>query len=131
MALPNGDIVVASDSDGLPVLAAILTAPPGQKTPDITWANPADINYGTALGATQLDASASSTSGGTTVNVPGSFRYTLAAGTVLGAGGNQALSVSFTPADTTASITRQKASCEPSVSIRKPTLRIPLQGTAL
>ena len=36
-------------------------------TPALTWANPADITYGTALGAAQLDASAS---------VPGSFVYT-------------------------------------------------------
>ena len=28
-------------------------------TPTVTWANPADITYGTALSATQLDATAS------------------------------------------------------------------------
>ena len=48
-------------------------------TPTITWANPADITYGTALGATQLDATAS---------VAGTFAYTLAAGT--GAHGRRA-----------------------------------------
>src|SRR4029079_18979260 len=46
-------------------------------TPVITWATPADITYGTALGATQLNASA---------NVPGSFVYNPIAGTVLDAG---------------------------------------------
>ena len=61
-------------------------------TPVLTWANPADITYGTALGATQLDATAS---------VPGSFIYTPAAGTVLSAGANETLSVTFTPTDTT------------------------------
>lgn len=60
-------------------------------TPVIAWGTPAPITYGTALSATQLDASA---------NVPGAFLYTPAAGTVLGAG-SQALSVSFTPTDTT------------------------------
>ncbi len=70
-------------------------------TPTITWANPANIVYGTALGSTQLNATASWTTGGNTVSVPGSFVYTSAAGTVLGAGNNQALSVSFTPTDTT------------------------------
>ena len=70
-------------------------------TPTIAWANPADITYGTALGAAQFDATASWTSGGTTVNVPGSFTYTPAAGTVLGRASNQTLSVSFTPTDTT------------------------------
>ena len=61
-------------------------------TPVLTWANPADITYGTALGATQLDATAS---------VPGSFVYTPAAGTVLSAGANETLSVTFTPTDST------------------------------
>ncbi|MFD2515234.1 MBG domain-containing protein [Pontibacter locisalis] len=57
-------------------------------TPTITWANPADISYGTALSATQLNATAS---------VPGSFAYSPAAGTVLNAGSDQLLSVIFTP----------------------------------
>jgi MBG domain (YGX type)/Chitobiase/beta-hexosaminidase C-terminal domain/FG-GAP-like repeat/Abnormal spindle-like microcephaly-assoc'd, ASPM-SPD-2-Hydin/NHL repeat len=59
-------------------------------TPAITWANPAPISYGTALGSTQLDATAS---------VAGTFAYTPAAGTVLKAG-SQTLSVTFTPTDT-------------------------------
>jgi hypothetical protein len=63
-----------------------------QATPVITWSNPADITYGTALSAAQLDA---------TANVPGTFTYTPAIGTILGAGNNQALSVSFTPNDAT------------------------------
>src|SRR5262249_13933371 len=57
----------------------------------ITWANPADIVYGTPLSSTQLDAIAS---------VPGTFVYTPAAGTVLHAGDGQTLTVSFTPTDT-------------------------------
>jgi large repetitive protein len=63
-----------------------------QATPVITWSNPADIAYGTALGATQLNATAS---------VPGSFVYTPAAGTLLGVGSAQALKSDFTPADAT------------------------------
>ncbi len=62
-----------------------------QATPGITWANPAAITYGTALGLTQLDA---------TANVAGTFVYTPSAGAVLGAG-TQTLSVAFTPSDTT------------------------------
>ncbi len=58
--------------------------------PTITWQNPADINYGTPLGSTQLNAMAS---------VPGTFTYTPPAGTVLPAGQNQTLSVQFTPTD--------------------------------
>jgi streptogramin lyase len=62
------------------------------KNPTVTWNTPADIPYGTPLGtAAQLDATAS---------VPGTFQYTPAAGTVLNAGANQPLSVTFTPTDT-------------------------------
>jgi hypothetical protein len=70
-------------------------------TPTITWSNPADILSGTALGAAQLNATASATVGGVSVNVPGTFTYTPGAGTVLNAGNGQTLTVSFTPADTT------------------------------
>jgi hypothetical protein len=59
-------------------------------TPAVTWADPADIVYGTPLSSTQLDA---------TADVSGTFTYTPAAGTVLGAG-TQTLSVTFTPDDT-------------------------------
>ncbi|TLY37503.1 MAG: hypothetical protein E6K60_04490, partial [Nitrospirae bacterium] len=61
-------------------------------TPMITWANPADITYGTALSGTQLNATAS---------VPGSFVYTPAAGAILNAGAGQTLHVAFSPTDTT------------------------------
>jgi hypothetical protein len=61
-----------------------------QATPSLTWGAPAAIAYGTALGATQLNA----TSGG----VAGSFVYTPATGSVLGAGAHT-LSVTFTPTD--------------------------------
>src|SRR5205814_1989875 len=60
-------------------------------TPAITWADPADITYGTALGVTQLNASA---------DVDGTFVYTPAAGTLLNAGNGQNLKVDFTPTDT-------------------------------
>jgi sugar lactone lactonase YvrE len=68
-----------------------MTLTVSQATPTITWAPPAAIIYGTALSKTQLDATAS---------VPGVLAYTPAAGTVL-AVGLQALSVTFTPTDTT------------------------------
>jgi len=59
-------------------------------TPTITWATPAPILSGTALSATQLDATAS---------VPGTFVYFPASGTIPAAG-SQTLSVTFTPTDT-------------------------------
>jgi hypothetical protein len=58
-------------------------------TPTVTW-NPAAIVSGMALGAAQL---------GATADAPGTFSYTPAAGTVLGAG-SHTLSVTFTPTDT-------------------------------
>ncbi|HLX72144.1 MAG TPA: MBG domain-containing protein, partial [Verrucomicrobiae bacterium] len=63
--------------------------------PQIAWANPADIVYGTALGGSQLNATA--TWNGT--NVPGVFNYTPVSGTVLNSGSNQLLSVTFVPTD--------------------------------
>jgi hypothetical protein len=68
------------------------TAPP-PVTPSITWPAPAAITYGSALSSEQLDA---------TTTVPGTFTYNPPAGTVLQAGSNQTLSVSFTPANTEA-----------------------------
>ena len=59
--------------------------------PLITWPVPAAILSGTALGAGQLDATAS---------VPGTFVYNPPAGTVLPLGNLQTLSVTFTPNDT-------------------------------
>lgn len=63
-----------------------------QTTPTITWAVPAAVPYGTALSASQLNA---------TANVAGTFLYNPAPGAVLKAG-TQTLSVTFTPTNTTA-----------------------------
>jgi len=58
--------------------------------PVVTWATPNGIAQGVALSTTQLNA---------TANVPGTFVYLPAIGTVLDAGVNQILSVTFTPTD--------------------------------
>lgn len=63
--------------------------------PVITWPAPTSVAYGTPLGAGQLNASASL--GGSPV--AGTFAYSPAAGTVLGAGTHE-LTVTFTPSDT-------------------------------
>jgi hypothetical protein len=68
----------------------------------LVWNNPADIASGTPLGATQLNAKA--TSNGSPL--AGTFSYTLtddttsANGAVLNAGNGQVLNVTFTPNDT-------------------------------
>jgi hypothetical protein len=73
------------------VPSAAVTVTVNKANPVVTWNNPADIAYGTALGPSQLDA---------TANVAGSFAYSAAAGTVLPVGNGQTLSVTFTPNDT-------------------------------
>ena len=65
---------------GLPAVLADITS----------WASPASIIYGTPLGSPQLNAAS---------DLPGSFAYTPANGTVLPAGTNT-LSVVFTPSNT-------------------------------
>jgi hypothetical protein len=62
-----------------------------QQKPQINWATPTPIVYGTALGAMQLDASSP---------VSGNILYSPAAGTVLGVG-QQTLTAALTPTDTT------------------------------
>ena len=69
-------------------IPAMVLPPP--TVPVITWEAPSAITYGTALYFGQLNA---------TANVPGTFVYTPAAGTIL-TGGAQTLSVTFTPTDT-------------------------------
>ena len=63
----------------------------GKATPTLTWATPSAITYGTALSATQLNASGS---------VTGSIVYSPASGTTPSAG-TQTLTATFTPTDTT------------------------------
>ena len=80
-----------TDTTDYTTVTATVTLVVNQATPIVTWANPADIPYGTALSATQLDA---------TSNVPGTFVYSPAAGTVLSVGPHT-LTATFTPTDTT------------------------------
>jgi hypothetical protein len=79
-------------SNGVPVDAVQTFTLTVHATPVITWNNPQDIVYRTPLGAAQLNA---------TANTAGTFTYTPALGTVLGAGANQTLQVSFTATDPT------------------------------
>jgi hypothetical protein len=85
-------------------------------TPTVSWNNPADITYGTALGAAQLSATAS---------VQGNFVYTPAAGTILNAGNGQTLSVSFVPTDAT---NYNNASASASINVLKATPTVSATG---
>jgi hypothetical protein len=81
-------------------------------TPTITWATPTAITYGAALSATQLNAGST---------VPGTFAYSPALGTVLGAG-PQPITATFTPTDTinystaTATVTLTVNQATPSIT---------------
>ena len=79
-----------TDSANYNAAAKNVTINVSKATPTVSWSNPPDITYGTALGSSQLNATAS---------VPGSFEYLPAAGTVLNAGAAQALAVTFKPTD--------------------------------
>ena len=87
------------------------SGPVTQTTPTITWAAPAAITYGTALSASQLNATAS---------VAGTFAYSPASGTVLTAG-TQTLKATFTPTNTT-SYTTASATVALTVNKAIPTI---------
>jgi hypothetical protein len=88
---------------------------------NISWATPAIIAYGTALSTIQLNAKATYNG----ASVAGSFAYSPAKRTVLGAG-QQTLSVVFTPANTSdyasapASVTLQVNPATPKITWEKP-----------
>jgi hypothetical protein len=92
--LPAGTHVLSAtftptDSVNYATVVANVNLTVQQVTAQLKWPPPAAITYGTALSATQLDA---------TANIPGTFVYDPAAGTVLSAGADT-LSVAFTPTD--------------------------------
>jgi len=94
--------------------------------PQITWNTPADIVYGTPLDSIQLNA---------TVNAEGILIYEPSAGTVLNAGKNQILKVTFIPNDT---INVARTMKTVTINVLKATPRIEwskpadiIEGTAL
>lgn len=70
--------------------SATTTITIGKADVAMSWSAPAAIGYGTPLSAAQLNA---------TAGVAGTFAYSPAAGTVLGAGASHPLTATFTPAD--------------------------------
>ncbi len=82
----------AASADYTAATSAPVTFTITRATPAISWAAPADIVYGTAIGGLELDAASP---------VPGAFTYSAPAGTILDAGRGQAIAVTFTPGDTT------------------------------
>ena len=85
-----------TDTSTYKSVTATVTLSVIKANPTLTWATPAAIPYGTALAATQLNA---------TADVPGTFTYSPGAGTVL-AVGPTTLTATFTPTNTTDYTTR-------------------------
>ncbi len=92
-------------------------------SPVVSWPVPAPISFGTPLTALQLNA---------TANVPGTFSYTPAAGTVLNPG-TASLQLFFTPADavhyTTQSATVPLTINPPAAPPSRLSILTPLAGT--
>jgi len=115
-----------TDTTDYTTATASTTIQVSQVTPQLSWAAPAAILYGTALSVAQLDASSGS--------IAGTFAYSPAAGTVPAAG-SQPLRVTFTPTDTTdyatatASTTIQVSQVTPTLSWTAPAAIV--YGTAL
>ena len=114
-----------TDTTDYTTVTKTVTIAVSQLTPTISWSSPAGITYGTALTASQLDATAS---------VGGSFAYSPASGTVPKAG-TDTLSVTFTPTDTTdyatatATATIAVSQATPAISWANPSSIV--YGTAL
>jgi sugar lactone lactonase YvrE len=117
-----GTVVVAANQAGNANYSAATQVTQSvvvsQATPAITWPTPAAISYGTALGATQLDASST---------VAGTFAYSPAAGAVPGAG-SQTLSVAFTPANATNYAT---ATAHVTLAVNKASLLVTANSPAI
>jgi hypothetical protein len=86
----NGALPLNPSNGAASEIFVMKFGPAARATPVITWSNPADIVFATALSSTQLNA---------TANVAGTFVYAPPSGTVLAAGTSQTLSVTFTPTD--------------------------------
>ena len=133
LAVGNNTLKVTftpSNTTDYTTATASVTLTVDKATPVITWAKPSAITYGTALSSTQLNASSA---------VAGTFKYSPASGTVLGAG-SQTLSVTFTPSNTTdyttatASVTLTVNKATPAITWATPkaiTHGTPLSATQL
>jgi hypothetical protein len=105
-----------TDAADYTTATATVTLTVNKATPTITWATPAAITFGTKLGATQLDATAS---------VAGTFVYSPLSGTTP-ATGSDTLSVTFTPtaagnyATATATVTLTVTKATPTVTWATP-----------
>jgi uncharacterized repeat protein (TIGR01451 family) len=101
-----GDVADATMSNN----TATATTTVNPRTPVITWNAPSNVTYGTALSASQLNASA---------DTAGAFVYSPPAGTVLHAGA-RTLSVAFTPSSADYSV----ASAQVAITVDAATVTV-------
>jgi len=111
-------ILTPTDTANYTTASASVSINVTKATPTITWKNPANIKYGTALSSTQLDATSS---------VPGSFTYIPPLGTVLSTG-THTLTTSFKPKDT---VDYTTASATASINVITPVQEINQMTTSI
>ena len=95
---------------------AIMLTSPSEVV--VNWNDPQVITYGTPLSSVQLNA---------TANVPGTFEYTPATGSLLTAGQAQTLTVTFTPNDT---VKYKPVSASAHITVNKSLLTIKADNKA-
>ena len=121
-------VFTPTDSTDYSSAVASVTLTVNRATPAISWSTPAAVPTGIVLGATQLNA---------TANVPGSFTYSPAAGTLFSSPGKFGLSVSFAPVDSadyglgsaSVTLTVVPATVTPSVTTSSATAVAPNSAT--
>ena len=89
--------------------------------PIITWSNPANITYGTALSSIQLTTTASDPTTGN--QVAGTFVYNPPPGIILDVG-THTLNTTFTPTDTTNYTTASKSASINVTTVQDPALTL-------
>jgi hypothetical protein len=104
IVLPPGSYTISAvysgDSGFLASQSGVLPVTVSPAKPNVS-VNPVNLSYGAALADSQLKGTATWIVAGKQVNVPGTFTYTSAAGTVLGVGNGQSEDVTFKPTDST------------------------------
>jgi hypothetical protein len=96
---PLSVVFTPTDTADYPIVTASTTINVYAAKPTIIWPRPQAIEYGTPLSDTQLNAVATATVDGQTVNVSGTFTYSSPLGTVLPVDTNLSLTVVFRPFD--------------------------------
>ena len=107
-----------TDTADYSTATASVTLTVNKATPTVAWATPGAIDSGSRLSSKQLDA---------TANVPGTFAYSPASGSLLAAG-TRTLTVIFTPANT---VDYNDASVSVSLKVYLGVARLGINSTSI